>query len=268
MACPDITIQWFVSTDGGATFSEIPGATSDSLVISDTTMAESGNRYYAVFSTPSFSLPSQTATLTVNPATSTVTTTRTTTTACPPLTMAITEQPASQTVTAGQTATFTGVADQGTCTITTQWFVSTDGGKTFNAIAGATSSSLVIPNTTVSESGNEYYAQFSSENASLRSDTVTLTVNPPATPPPVITWVFPSSGSAAGGLAVIVGNGFKHASSVAFGTTKAPFSFVLTSRLIIAIVPAHAAGTVDVRVTGPTGTSATSSADRYTYVSG
>ncbi len=265
--CPS-TVQWFVSADGGVTYSAIQGATSDSLGVPDTTLAESGDLYFAVFSLPSYSYRTRTATLTVNPATSTVTTTRTTTTVCPPETLGITEQPASQTVTAGQTATFTGAADEGLCTLTTQWFVSTDGGNTFNAIPGATSSSLVIPNTTVSESGNEYYALFSSADGSLRSMTVTLTVNPPTTPPPAVTWVFPSSGSTAGGLALILGRGFRRASSVAFGMTKARFYFVLTDRLIITIVPPQAAGTVDVTVTGPTGTSATSSADQYTYVSG
>jgi hypothetical protein len=58
-------VQWDVSTDHGATFTAIPGATSGTLTIANTTTAESGNEYEAVFT-------NGTGTATTNPATLTV----------------------------------------------------------------------------------------------------------------------------------------------------------------------------------------------------
>lgn len=133
------------------------------------------------------SLPA--ATTTSTPTTTTTasgaaqtTTTTTTATMCPTMTTSITEQPTSQTVTAGATATFTAEAMQYDCTVTIQWFESTDGGQTFNAITGASLNSLVIPDASTSQSGDEFYAQFYANGAfAIRSNTVTLTVQPATT---------------------------------------------------------------------------------------
>ena len=46
---PTPTVQWQVSTDGGATFSPVPGATSTTLTLTSTTLAENGNEYEATF---------------------------------------------------------------------------------------------------------------------------------------------------------------------------------------------------------------------------
>jgi subtilisin-like proprotein convertase family protein len=48
---PTPTAQWQVSTDGGATFTDIPGATSSSLTVS-AALAQSGRLYRVVFSNP------------------------------------------------------------------------------------------------------------------------------------------------------------------------------------------------------------------------
>lgn len=85
-------------------------------------------------------------------------------------------------------------------------------------------------------------------------------------PIPVVTSIFPTSGPTGGGTSVTInGTGFTGTTSVSFGGTGA--SFIVNSDIsITATSPAHAAGTVDVTVTTPGGTSATSSADEFTYL--
>jgi hypothetical protein len=74
-----------------------------------------------------------------------------------------------------------------------------------------------------------------------------------------------SSGSSAGGTQVkVTGSGFTGASGVAFGTVSASF-IVVSDTTLIAFAPPQAAATVDVIVTSPTGTSAVSSSDQFTY---
>jgi len=61
---PSPTVQWQVSTNGGATFTNINGATSTSLSFTPTP-SQSGNRYRAVFMNTCGSVPTSAATLTV-----------------------------------------------------------------------------------------------------------------------------------------------------------------------------------------------------------
>lgn len=92
------------------------------------------------------------------------------------------------------------------------------------------------------------------------------TAGPP--PPPVVSTVGPSSGPAAGGPSNlwITGSNLSGATQVSFGANTAGF-FVISSNVIsVTFVPAGTAGTVDVTVTTPSGTSTTSSSDHYTYV--
>jgi hypothetical protein len=84
---------------------------------------------------------------------------------------------------------------------------------------------------------------------------------------PVVSAVTPSSGPLAGGTAVTVtGTGFVAGATVSFGTVKASNVVVVNGATITATSPAGAAGSVNVRVTTSAGTSATSSADRFTYL--
>ena len=86
-------------------------------------------------------------------------------------------------------------------------------------------------------------------------------------PAPTVTAVSPTSGSTAGGTSVtITGTGFASGNTVKFGSTAASSVTVNSATSITATAPAEAAGTIDVTVTDVGGTSATSSADRYTYV--
>jgi hypothetical protein len=65
----------------------------------------------------------------------------------------------------------------------------------------------------------------------------------------------------------ITGSGYCNTvSAVHFGASPAQSINVLADTLIQAVSPAHAAGAVDVTVTNKAGTSATSSADLYTFV--
>jgi hypothetical protein len=84
---------------------------------------------------------------------------------------------------------------------------------------------------------------------------------------PTVTGVSPNTGSPAGGTAVTVtGTHFTNATSVTFGGTPVGFS-VTSDTSISTYAPAtDEAGSVDVKVTSIGGTSARTSADRFTYV--
>ncbi len=85
-------------------------------------------------------------------------------------------------------------------------------------------------------------------------------------PTPTVTGISPSSGIPSGGTSVtITGTNFAGATVVSFGSTPATAFTVVNSTTITATSPAESVGTVDVTVTTPGGTSATSAFDQYTY---
>ena len=86
-------------------------------------------------------------------------------------------------------------------------------------------------------------------------------------PEPIVTGVSPNGGTDAGGTSVtITGSNFTGATAVKFGTTAATGVIVNSATSITATSPATGTiGTVDVTVTTPGGTSATSSADHFSY---
>lgn len=85
----------------------------------------------------------------------------------------------------------------------------------------------------------------------------------PATP--TVTAVVPPSGLPAGGTAVVIsGTNFTGATGVKFGANAASFTFV-SSNTINATSPAGLAGTVDVQVTTPLGTSPINPNDHFLY---
>jgi hypothetical protein len=84
---------------------------------------------------------------------------------------------------------------------------------------------------------------------------------------PTISSVSPSSGRQSGfDVVTITGCGFSGATAVQFGGTDSPDFIVASNTKIIAATPAHAPGTVDVTVTAPSGTTAITAADHFTYV--
>ncbi len=83
---------------------------------------------------------------------------------------------------------------------------------------------------------------------------------------PSIAKVAPSHGVSAGGTTVhLTGAGLVEVTSVTFGTNSAASFTINSSTSITAVAPAGTAGTVDVRVTSPTGTSPITTVDHFTY---
>ncbi len=114
-------VQWQVSNDGGKTFHNVPLATTDSLTFTARAY-ENGDEFEAVFTNAGTKATTTAATLTVDYG------------------PAVTHQPASQTVATLSQVTLTAQAS-GNPAPTVQWQISTDHGKTWNAISGATSDS-------------------------------------------------------------------------------------------------------------------------------
>jgi hypothetical protein len=100
----------------------------------------------------------------------------------------------------------------------------------------------------------------------IATPAVVLSFTTTCTPAPTVTNVNPGSGPAAGGTSVtITGTGFTGTTAIKFGSTSAA-SFTVNSAASITAISPHGTGTVDVTVTTPNGTSATTAADRFTYV--
>ncbi|HRN91756.1 MAG TPA: zinc-dependent metalloprotease family protein [Ferruginibacter sp.] len=157
------TLQWQMSTDGGATWNNITGATSATLSLTGLTTAMSSNQYRLVATNICGTSNSNASTLTVN----TVAT--------------INTQPTDVNICSGLNASFT-VAATGTG-IAYQWQVSTDGGTTWNDISGATSGTLSLNNVAQSLDGNRYRALVTSTctPTGTLSNSATLTVFTPVT---------------------------------------------------------------------------------------
>jgi hypothetical protein len=82
-----------------------------------------------------------------------------------------------------------------------------------------------------------------------------------------VTAVAPSTGPSAGGTTVtITGDGFTGATGVRFGSVATASFTVVSATSITAVSPASGAGTVDVSVVNPGGSSAASAGDRFTFV--
>jgi predicted esterase len=124
----------------------------------------------------------------------------------------VTTNPSSQTVIAGQTATFTAAAG-GNPAPAVQWQVSSDGGKTFTNISGATSTTLTLSNVQASQNGDTYRAVFSNNAGTAITSNATLTVNqsPPSPPPAAPTLQVPPLlaffNSILGGIETVNGDG-------------------------------------------------------------
>jgi phage tail sheath protein FI len=178
---PTPTVQWQVSTDGGTTWQNIPGATSTTYTFGAGQTA-TGNEYRAVFTNSAGVATSGAATLTLTGAQA----------------PAISANPANQSVALGTVATFNANAN-GNPTPTVQWQVSNDGGTTFTNIPGATGLSYVVT-ATVALNNAEYQAVFTNSQGTATTTAATLTVTTAAAAPTVITQ--PTSQSVAAGQTV------------------------------------------------------------------
>ncbi len=154
---PTPTVVWQMSTDGGLTFANIPGATSPTLNFL-TKVNENGAKFRAVFTNSHGTATTTVVTLTVTSSTS----------------LAVTVNPTNQTAVAGHTVTFTAAAS-GSPTPTVVWQMSTDGGLTFANIPGATSPTLNFT-TKLSQNGAQFRAVFTNSQSTVKTTVATLTV--------------------------------------------------------------------------------------------
>jgi hypothetical protein len=88
-----------------------------------------------------------------------------------------------------------------------------------------------------------------------------------AAPVPMVTALSVTSGPPTGGAYItIIGSGFAGVMGVSFGGTAATGISADSDNRLLVLVPAHVAGTVDVIITTPGGTSAIAPGDQYSYV--
>jgi IPT/TIG domain/PQQ-like domain len=100
------------------------------------------------------------------------------------------------------------------------------------------------------------------------SDRFTYTT-PSSAPPPVVARLTPSTAPFYGGTGVtVIGGCLSGTTVVTFGTTPGTSVAVVSPNQVTAIAPAEPAGFTDITVMTPGGTSATTAADRFTFVEG
>ena len=157
------TYVWQVSTDGGATYTNITnggvysGATTTTLNITNATTTLNGYLYQCILTGGCGTVSTSAATLTVHTL------------------PAITQSPASLIICAGNAATFSTTAT-GTA-ITYQWQVSTNGGGTFANIPLATAATYSFTGT-LADNNNQYRCIVSGScTPAATSTAATLTVN-------------------------------------------------------------------------------------------
>ncbi len=153
---PTPTVQWQMSTDGGATFANIAGATSLSYGFVTSSTAQTGTRFRAVFTNAAGSVTTSAAVLTVTAA------------------ITVSTNPVDATVFEGETATFT-VAATGTPAPTVQWQKKAAGATAFADIAGATATTLSFA-ATMDDNGSQYHAVFTNSTGTMTTTAAKLTV--------------------------------------------------------------------------------------------
>lgn len=150
--------QWQSSADSGKVWNDVTGATSDSLLLSNVPSSKTPMQYRVIIKSACGNQTSGSATLTVLPLAT------------------ITVQPADQTVCDSSNVSFS-VSASGV-SLTYQWQSSTDKGKTWSNIIGASDSILNISDATAADSGNQYRVLVESKCGSITSSAVTLGVTP------------------------------------------------------------------------------------------
>jgi hypothetical protein len=157
---PAPTVQWELSTNNGASWSNLAGATSPTLSFLASPIL-SGDEFRALFTNVLGTQLTTNATLTVSGAVG-----------GGPV---VTQQPTGQDVPAGESATFIAAAS-GSPAPSVQWQVSTDSGQSWTNIAGATSDTFSLATTTVAEDRYEYQAVFTNAEGSATTDPAILGV--------------------------------------------------------------------------------------------
>ncbi len=226
----NVTYQWQMSSDGGVTFTDIAGETNTSLTLPAVTAAMNSNQYQVVINNPcTTGLISAPATLTISAIAT------------------ITSQPANVTICDGANTSFTVVAGGATGY---QWQVSTDGGATFNDIAGETNATLNLTGVGATSNNYQYRVAITSCGPTpITSNAATLTVNPVGaiTTQPVATSA--CNGGTANFSVVATGNNLTYQWEISNdgGTTWTPIAGATTAS---ASVTATAASQVRVVING------------------
>lgn len=155
---PAPTVQWQVSTNKGVSWSNYTGtgATSPTVTSASLTLTENGWEVRAVFTNVAGTATTSAATVTV----------------LKDVAPRITSQPSNVTVSPGSTATFSAAAS-GAPTPSVQWRMSTNGGATWTAVSGGTSTTLSFV-ATAAENGRRYEAVFTNPGGSATTKVVTL----------------------------------------------------------------------------------------------
>jgi sugar lactone lactonase YvrE len=174
---PTPTLQWQVSTDGGATWSDLldggmySGTKASSLNVTGASAAMRGFKYRCVAINAAGSVPSRAATLTIN------------------VRPSIGTDPVSAQVLSGENVSFTA-SIAGTPTPTVQWQVSTDRGATWNDLAdggvygGVTTATLSITGATAEMRGYQFRCIATNAASTATSFAATLLVD---LPPSIVT---------------------------------------------------------------------------------
>lgn len=156
-----LTYQWQVSTDNGATFSNVSGATAATYSIASAVLSQNGNRFRCVVSgacTPSVTSTAATLTLSAAP----------TITANPVATATICERASTSFVVAATTPVGT---------LSYQWQASANGGATWTNISGATNATFNQTNVPATQNGYLFRAAVTTSCGTIFSTNVALTVN-------------------------------------------------------------------------------------------
>jgi hypothetical protein len=149
-------VTWEASTDGGRTYTVVPGSSTATLVFT-AGGADSGRYFRAVFVEGRTVRRTAPVLLTVG------------------FRPVVASSPLDATAFHGASVAF-HVAVAGSPVVTIQWQVSTDGGKTFTNITGATRSVLPLRSVRAGQSGHEYRAVLTNAFGQVDSAAATLTV--------------------------------------------------------------------------------------------
>lgn len=240
--------QWAISTDGGATFTDIPGATSNSITIPNVQYSQNNHQYRFTVTGPCNTI-SVTAVLNVYEP------------------VVITAQPQTQTSCVGGPAVYFSVSFTGTASI--QWQRSTNGGATWSNMSGFIYPTFGVNNSSTTQNGYRYRAVLTGTCGTVISNEAVNIVN---TPPVIST--NPQSGTVCEGgnftfLVTATGtiSSYQWQLSTNGGSTWNNISLATSSSYTVtAATLAQSGYRYRVIVTGPCGT-ATSSAAILTVTS-
>lgn len=160
----NLSYQWQSSPDGLA-WTDVAGATTETLTLPTATLADSGRLYRVVVRNSLATVTSRAVTLSVLPA------------LAKPL---FTAQPQDRSVVAGDSTTFTATAS-GEPVPTLQWETSLDG-QSWLPVGGATTSTLTVNAIAQADNGRRYRAVATNGQGSETSAVARLTVIAPVAP--------------------------------------------------------------------------------------